>query len=82
MSKQLIIRIDSDLKERLFKLARAEGKPASRMVRDIIAEYVKEREIGPHIDDLWARIGEKLKAKGTTPERIAEAIKDSRRGGR
>jgi len=82
MSKQLIIRIDPDLKDRLFKLAQSEGKPASRMVRDIIAEYVKERDIGAHIDDLWARIGEKLKARGATPRRIDEAIKDSRRGGR
>ncbi len=82
MSKQLIIRIDPELKDRLFKMAQSEGKPASKMVRDIIAEYVKERDIGAHIDDLWARIGEKLKAKGATPERIAEAIEDSRRGGR
>ena len=82
MSKQLIIRIDPELKDRLFKLAQAEGKPASRMVRDIIAEYVKERDIGPHIDDLWARIGEKLKAKGVTPRRIAAVIRESRRGGR
>jgi len=82
MSKQLIVRIDASLKDRLFKLAQAEGRPASRMVRDIIAEYVKERDIGSHIDDLWARIGEKLKAKGATPRRIGAAIKASRRGGR
>ncbi len=82
MSKQLIIRIDAGLKDRLFKLAQAEGKPASRMVRDIIAEYVKERDIGPHIDDLWARIGDKLKAKGATPQRLDSAIRASRRGGR
>lgn len=81
MSKQLIIRIDPDLKDRLFKMAQSEGKPASRMVRDIIAEYVRERDIGAHIDDLWARIGEKLKTKGVTPERLAEAIEDSRGGG-
>ncbi len=82
MSKQLIIRIDPELKDRLFKLAQAEGKPASKMVRDIIAEYVKERDIGPHIDDLWAKIGEKLKAKGVTPRRVDEAIRASRKGGR
>lgn len=82
MSNQLIIRIDPDLKDRLFKMAHSEGKPASKMVRDIIAEYVKERDIGAHIDDLWARIGEKLKGKGVTPQHIDAAIKASRRGGR
>ncbi len=82
MSKQLIVRIDPGLKDRLFKMAQSEGKPASKMVRDIIAEYVKERDIGAHIDDLWTRVGEKLKAKGATPQRISAAIDESRRGGR
>jgi predicted DNA-binding protein len=82
MSKQLIIRIDADLKDRLFKLAQAEGKPASRLVRDIIAEYVKERDIGAYIDELWARIADKLKTKGVTPRRIDAAVEASRKGSR
>ncbi len=79
MSKQMIIRLDPELKDRIFKLARAEGKPASRMVRDIIAEYVKERDIGDYIDNLWARIGKKLKSKGVTPRRIEAAVRASRK---
>ncbi len=79
MTTQMIIRIDDEVKSRLSKLARLEGKTTSEMVRELIEEHIKERDIGAYVDDLWSRIGKKLKAKGVTPAGIEKAIKASRK---
>lgn len=79
MSTQMIIRIDDEVKNRLNKLARIEGKTTSEMVRGLIEEYIKERDIGAYIDDLWNRIGKKLKSKGVTPATINKSIKAARK---
>lgn len=79
MSTQMIIRIDDEVKSRLGRLARIEGKTTSEMVRGLIEEYIKERDIGAYIDDLWNRIGKKLKSKGVTPATINKAIKAARK---
>ena len=78
MSTQMIIRIDNEVKTRLNKLARIEGKTTSEVVRGLIEEYIKERDIGSYIDDLWDRTGKKLKSKGITPAAIEKAIRASR----
>ncbi len=75
----MIIRIDNEVKNRLNKLARIEGKTTSEMVRGLIEEYIKEHDIGSYIDDLWNRTGKKLKAKGVTPAAIESAIRASRK---
>jgi len=79
MSTQMIIRIDDEVKNRLSKLARLEGKTTSEMVRELIEEYIKERDISAYIDDLWNRTGKKLKSKGITPATINKAIKETRK---
>lgn len=79
MSTQMIIRIDEEVKNRLSKLARSEGKTTSEMVRGLIEEYIKERDIGSYIDDLWNRTGKKLKVRGVTPATIEKAIKAARK---
>lgn len=79
MSTQMIIRIDNEVKNRLNKLARIEGKTTSEMVRGLIEEYIKERDISSYIDDLWNRTGKKLKSKGVTPIAIETAIRASRK---
>jgi predicted DNA-binding protein len=79
MSTQMIIRIDDEVKDRLNKLARSEGKTTSAMVRDLIEEHLREHDISAYIDDLWNRIGKKLKSKGVTPATINKAIKVTRK---
>ena len=79
MSTQMLIRIDDEVKNRLNKLARLEGKTTSEMVRELIEERIKERDIGAYVDDLWNRIGKKLKSKGVTSAEIEKAIKVSRK---
>jgi predicted DNA-binding protein len=79
MTTQMIIRINPEVKTRLNKLARIEGKTSSQMVRELIEEYIKGRDIGSYIDDLWNRIGEKLRAKRIRPDDIDRIIKEVRR---
>ena len=82
MATQMIIRLDEKTKERLNRLARMEGKSMSQMVREIIEERLRERDIGAYIDDLWERIGNKLTSKGVTEAEVKKAIRQSRRSSR
>lgn len=79
MSVQMLIRIEPDIKEALNKLARKEGKSASHLVREIIKDFIKERDLSAYIDDLWERIGKKLKSKGIKQGDILQAIKETRK---
>lgn len=79
MTTQMIIRMDSEMKNRLNKLARVEGKTTSQMVRELIEDYMREKDIGTYIDNLWDRIGGKMKAKGINQMGINRAIKESRK---
>ncbi|MEK7398408.1 MAG: ribbon-helix-helix protein, CopG family [Candidatus Poribacteria bacterium] len=76
---QMIIRIDPELKDKLARLARIEGKSASQLVREVIEDYINERDIGAYIDDLWKRIGNELESKGLKSSDIDKAIKDARK---
>ena len=79
MTTQLIIRIDSGMKNRLNKLARVEGKTTSQMVRELIEDYLRKKDFSAYSDDLWDRIGGKLRSKGINQRDINRAIKESRR---
>ncbi len=39
MPSQMIIRIDTELKDQVNKLARIEGKSVSEVVREMLSEY-------------------------------------------
>jgi hypothetical protein len=79
MTTQLIVRIDSEVKERFNKLARVEGKTSSQMVRELIEGFIKERDIGVYVDDLWGRIGGKLRSKGVKQRDISKTIREARK---
>lgn len=78
MTTQMIIRIESELKNKLDRLARTEGKPTSSIIRNMIENYIKDHDISSYIDDLWNRIGKNLVTKGVTPLQIDKAIKTVR----
>jgi predicted DNA-binding protein len=82
MPTQMVIRIDKGLKDALARLARQEGKTSSQLVREMIEEYIKERDISAYIDDLWERIGAGVKAKGMKPGDVKRAVKEVRAGKR
>ena len=75
----MIVRIDTELKDRLSRLARNEGKTTSQMVRELIRDYVKERDIGAYIDGLWSRIGAKLTSRRVRPADIKKAVAETRK---
>ena len=79
MATQIVIRIDSEVKERFSKLTRMEGKTPGQMVRELIEDYIKEQNIGTYIDDPWSRIGGKLRSKGVKQRYIGRAIIGARK---
>ena len=79
MATQIVIRIDSEVKERFSKLARMERKTPGQMVRELIEDYIKEQNIGTYIDDPWSRIGGKLRSKGVKQRDIRKAIIGARK---
>jgi len=82
MSTQMIIRVDDEMKSKFVKIAKAEGKSVSVVVRELIEDYIQERDIAAYIDDLWGRIGKKLRSKGVTSSTIQKAIREARAVGK
>jgi predicted DNA-binding protein len=80
MSTRMIIRIEPELKDKVSRFARAEGKTTSDVVRELLEEYISSRDIAAYVDNLWERIGGRLFAQGVTAERIPGAIQEIRRG--
>ncbi len=56
MTTQMIVRIDPNLKSKVNNFAKAEGKNVSEVVRELLEDYVKSRDINSYVDDLWDRI--------------------------
>ena len=78
MVTQMMVRINSDLKNKVNNLAKAEGKNVSEVVRELLEDYVRDRDISFYIDDLWERIGGKLKSRGYTLNDIHRVIREVR----
>jgi predicted DNA-binding protein len=74
----MIVRIDAEVKDKFNKLARGEGKTTNQMVRELMGNYIKERDISAYVDDLWSRTGRKLKSRGVKQKDIGRAIKGAR----
>ncbi len=80
MTSQLIIRLDNDLKVKVKKVARSESKTTSQVVRELLQNYVAERDIEGFIDGLWNRISEKLKSRDIDINNLDRVISDVRAG--
>ena len=78
MTTQLMIRLESELKAKVARLAAAEGKSTSQVVRELILGHVQDRDIEGYVDDLWNRVGKKLKSRGVTQRTINRAVKKAR----
>ena len=78
MTTQMIVRINPELKNKVNSLAKAEGKSVSEVVRELLEDYVKNRDISLYIDDLWQRIGDKLESNRVGPKEIKRAIQEVR----
>lgn len=78
MTTQIVIRLDVNVKEKMTQLAQHEGKSASQVIRELIDNYIQQRDIAAYIDDLWDRVGNKLKSRGVTTEDIERTIEKVR----
>jgi len=74
----MIIRMPDDLKEKVSRQAKVEGKNVSTLVREVLEDYIRDHDMASHVDDIWNRIGASLKAKGKRPEDIEIAIGQAR----
>ena len=79
MATQMIVRVEPELKAKVNNLAKAEGKSVSEVVRNLLEEYVRDRDIGLYVDDLWERIGGKLTARRVKPQDIQGVIEKVRK---
>jgi predicted transcriptional regulator len=71
--------MDPELKRKLTRLATMEGKSSTQVVRDLIEDYVKRRDVASYIDALWERIGQGLKSAGVGAEDVARTIRENRK---
>ena len=78
MSTSLIVRIEETTKKRFSRLVRSEGKSASEKVRELIDGYIKKADIGVIVDDLWDRVGTKMRKKGVRERDVEQAIREVR----
>ena len=78
MTTQMIIRVEQSLKNKVSNLAKSEGKNLSELVRELLENYSKERDMGAYIDNLWDSIGKKLSQENVNESDIEEAIKLTR----
>ena len=73
---QLIIRLDERVKVNFFKLAKADGKNSSLVIRELIESYIQESSMDKYIDDLWKRVGRKLNIKAIKQKEIVKKNKE------
>lgn len=78
MATQMIIRVEPDLKDKVSQLAKAEGKNLSELVRELLINYTKERDMSAYIDKLWDRIGQNFSKNNISETDIEKAIKQVR----
>lgn len=79
MTEQLLIRVAPDLKRKLARAAMLEGKTSTQVVRDLIEDYVRQRDMPSYIANLWGRIGADLDAAGATRSDVAKAVRAVRK---
>ncbi|MFZ3207878.1 MAG: ribbon-helix-helix protein, CopG family [Geobacteraceae bacterium] len=78
MTRQMVIRIDDETKERFQRVSRMEGKTASEKMRELIENYVKKADLSQVVDDLWDRIGTKANKQGVNAKDVDRIIRKAR----
>lgn len=76
---QMILRIEPGLKEKVGSIARSEGKSLSQVIRELLRSYVHDRDIEGYVDDLWDRMGQKLRKRGVKARDVSQTIRLVRR---
>jgi predicted DNA-binding protein len=78
MTRQMVIRIDDETKERFQRVSRMEGTTASEKMRELIENYVRKADLSQVVDDLWDRIGSKAQTQGVSAKDVDRIIRETR----
>ena len=78
MANTMLVRLDSESKLGISRLAKLEGKTASQIIRELVSQYIREHDISGYIDLLWKRIGEEIRDAGFSEKDISKVIKEVR----
>lgn len=78
MQSQMIIRVNSNTKNKFQKIARMEGKTASEKIREMMEIYIAQKDFAAAVDRVWDKITAEFKKRGITENDIEKAIKEVR----
>lgn len=78
MTSQILVRIDSELKEKIQRLSHFEKKSVNEKIRELVAEYVKEHDMEASMKALWDEAGRDLKKRGHKASDVRRMIKEAR----
>jgi predicted DNA-binding protein len=78
MTRQMVIRIDDETRERFQRVSRMEGKTASEKMRELIENYIRKADLSQVVDDLWDRIGTKADKQGVKAGDVDRIIRETR----
>jgi predicted DNA-binding protein len=78
MQSQLIIRVDPNTKNKFQKIVRMEGKTTSEKIREMMNDYIAQKDFSAAVDRVWDKITTEFKKRGITDDDIEKAIKEVR----
>ena len=78
MTRQMVIRIDDETRDKFQRVSRMEGKTASEKMRELIENYVRKADLSQVVDDLWDRIGAKVDKQGVKAGDVDRIIRKTR----
>lgn len=78
MQSQMIIRVDSNTKSKFQKIARMEGKTTSEKIREMMKDYIAQKDFAAAVDRVWDKITTEFKKRGIAESDIEKAIKEVR----
>jgi len=78
MAAQVLFRLDEETRKRFDRIARREGKSRSEKIRELIAGYVEEKDVGRAIEEVWEEAGSYLRARHSVRD-VAKAVREVRR---
>ena len=79
MGKLLSMKIESEIKKKLFDTSPLNGEFQNDDTPVDINYFIKDNDMIEHIDDIWARISNDLKTKGFSDDKINNIIKEVRK---
>lgn len=78
MQTQMIIRVDPDTKSKFQRIVRMEGKTTSEKIREMMKDYIAQKDFSAAVDRVWDKITTEFKKRGITGDDIERAINEVR----